>query len=117
MKNGICPYNESLNCENNICDKGGICGWHPLIKTYRKQKIKKEGVKTIDGKPPKNPPPPQPAKKRERGNYGAERATKLRADGKCPICGKPTDRPDKYCCSACYARKKTLEKARNEFLG
>ena len=105
-----CPYNVGIDCEKMACKHGKSCGWHPAVERERKQKIR-------NGEYPRLRPPMVTKKKepqkRERGGYGSERRAKLRAEGKCTICGKENDRPDKWCCSACYARKRELQKARD----
>jgi len=112
---GNCPYNEGVNCEYQKCEKGGACGWHPMIQVYRKNKIKKNELKMMPLPDPLPTPEPREEKTRpprSRHGYSAERIEKLRAEGRCAICGKPTDRPDKWCCSACYERKRMQEKAK-----
>lgn len=116
---GSCPYNEGLDCDKHICDRGGHCGWHPLISEYRHRLVRKNALPSMPV-PEVSAEEAQKAKtapmKRERGNYQVERAAKLRAEGKCPVCGKPTDRPDKFQCSACYERKRALERAKRAIL-
>lgn len=56
-------------------------------------------------------------RERDRGSYMSDRIARLKAEGKCPVCGLTTDRPGKWYCSACWERKKALEKARSEIIG
>lgn len=114
---GSCPYNQGLDCDKHICDKGGHCGWHPLISEYRRRLVRKNELPSVPVPTVNKNAEAKPRVvtiRRDRGNYQVERAAKLRAEGKCPVCGKPTDRPDKFQCSACYERKRALEKANKE---
>ena len=117
---GSCPYNEGLDCDKHICDRGGHCGWHPLISEYRRRLLKKNALPTMPV-PKVNVSELQKPRtvtiKRDRRDYQIERAEKLREEGRCPVCGKPTDRPDKFQCSACYERKRALQKAKRAILG
>lgn len=105
-----CPYNDNIDCERHVCDSGEKCGWHPLIKEYRKREIRKNlpkvlakasvsQIKTLQKK----------QEKRDRGKYLSERILRLKAEGRCPICGGRNDRPDRFCCTACWERKREQE--------
>ena len=62
---------------------------------------------------------PKPAYnyKRDRANYQSERIAKLRAEGKCSVCGNDNDRPGMFRCSACAERQKALRIAKETILG
>ena len=102
-----CPYNDNIDCENHVCDKGAKCGWHPLIKEYRKRMLKKS-LPTLseESKALQLQAVQKKQIKRDRGKYLAERIARLKAEGKCPICGNRTDRPDRFCCQSCWDRKR-----------
>lgn len=119
-----CKYNIGIECETCECERGRACGWDPRTQQKRRELLK-------EGKLPKRAEKKQqekaeddagdgkedaPPSKRERGSYSTERRKKLRALGKCTICGKSTDRPDRYCCSACYQKKRAWELARKAIL-
>ncbi len=110
---GSCPYNDGIDCEKRICDRGGICGWFPMVDHQRRIKLKRGEI-------------PQPDKKEKESKfddrhrafmreYSAERRKRLKADGLCPTCGKPNDR-NAYCCTACMERQKALRKAKDKIL-
>ena len=62
------------------------------------------------------PPTEVPKRVRDQSEYRENRKERLRAEGRCMACGKINDHPGKYYCSACYARKKALEKAKEALL-
>lgn len=108
-----------------LCVTRGQC---PFYKTKEQAKRDREKAqKRIDAiergeiiSPGLNAKPREATKekpKRERGEYMAQRLEKMKAEGKCPYCGKKNDRPGKTRCSACSAREMALRKARAYFLG
>ena len=115
---GNCPYNNGIDCEKKICDKGGKCGWHPLIKEYRKRLLEKNQLPMQPVKKNVDLDNLTPMQKRERekriknANYSKERRDKLLSEGRCPVCGKVNDRDGKSLCSACWEREKAQRKLR-----
>ena len=105
-----------------ICKKQEYC---PFFKTPKEVEESNERTKRrllaiesgeLTPYRPSGLPTPAPTPKRDRSDYNAARTEKLRSEGKCVICGKLTDRPNRYCCSACYQRKMAQRKAREKFL-
>lgn len=37
-KNGLCRYNNSINCDDGLCSK---CGWNPSVERKRKRAIRR----------------------------------------------------------------------------
>lgn len=38
-KNGLCRYNNSINCDDGLCAK---CGWNPSVERRRKRMLRRD---------------------------------------------------------------------------
>lgn len=113
---GRCPYNDGVDCAERVCEKGRRCGWRIDTETDRKRRIREHGHKRIEAKGKESKPSDCREPTRDRSEYQAVRRARLLAEGKCVTCGQKNDRSGKIYCSACYERKKVLEKAKEKFL-
>ena len=113
---GTCSYNAGVDCADHACDRGRRCGWFPDTDAERKQRIQEQGPRRIGAEEKARKLNEYREQTRDRSEYQAERRARLLAEGRCVTCGQKNDRSGKIYCSACYERKKVLEKAKEMFI-